>query len=129
MKLLTPKLQNKKYIFLIDAVGALISGILLFFVIGNLESVFGMPTIIAKKLAILPFLFCIFSLSCHLIRPKSGIYLRIISVLNLIYCLISIVLVVYFFDEIKPLGFTYFISEKLIVIPLAVWEWKVSFKS
>jgi hypothetical protein len=29
-------------------------------------------------------------------------------------------------NEIKPLGYVYFIVEKLIVIPLAIWEWKVS---
>lgn len=125
MKILTTDTFNKKSTFLIDGIGALISGLSLYFVIGSFESLFGMPSTFVKKLAILPFLYCIYSLSCHQIKPKSGKFLKIIALLNLVYCLISITSVIIYADVIKPLGFMYFAMEKLIVIPLAVWEWKL----
>lgn len=126
MKFLSTQILSKTNAFLIDGVGALASGISLYFIIGSFVSVFGMPTSVIQNLAILPFLYCVYSLSCHNLKPQSGIYLKIIAILNLIYCMISISLMIRYANEIKPLGYVYFIVEKLIVIPLAIWEWKVS---
>jgi hypothetical protein len=126
MKFLSTQILSKTNAFLIDGVGALASGISLYFIIGSFVSVFGMPTSVIQNLAILPFLYCVYSLSCHYFKPQSGIYLKIIAILNLIYGMISISLMIRYANEIKPLGYVYFIVEKLIVIPLAIWEWKVS---
>ncbi len=128
MKIISTETLNKKNAFLIDGIGALISGLSLYFVLGSFESLFGMPASMVKNLAMLPFLYSLYSLLCHKIKPKSRKFLKIIAILNLVYCLISITLVVIYADVIKPLGFMYFVMEKLIVIPLALWEWKVSEK-
>ena len=50
MKILSIDSLNKKNAFLLDGIGALISGLFLYFIVGSFESVFGMPAPFAKNL-------------------------------------------------------------------------------
>lgn len=113
-------------VFLIDGIGAVISALLLLLLIAPFESFFGFPAFAAINLAALPVIFSIYSLSCYWSKPKSAIYLKIISIANLTYCLITVGLVIYYFTKITIFGIVYFLIEKMIVIPLAVWEWKMA---
>jgi hypothetical protein len=57
---------------------------------------------------------------------KWQIFLKIIAFANLFYCFITFGLVIYYFNSITILGIMYFIIEKIIVIPLAVFELKLT---
>jgi hypothetical protein len=120
-------LLNPNKAFLIDGIGAAISAILLLTLIVPFEPFFGFPSAVAGKLAALPLVFCMYSLTCHFTTTTtSPILLKIIATGNLLYCLLSITLVIYFFQKLTIFGIIYFIIEKTVVVPLALWEWRIA---
>jgi len=114
------------WVFLIDGLGAAMSALLLLLLIVPFQSFFGFPSDAALKLSVLPFLFSIYSLTCYFTKPSSTVFLKIIAVANILYCLLSLGLVLIYFAQLTIFGLLYFLVEKLIVVPLAIWEWKLS---
>ena len=114
-------------IFLIDGLGAIVSALLLFLILGNFEFFFGMRKSVIDKLAILPIAFSIYSLSCYFINAKNWrVLLKIIAVANILYCCLSFGLVINQYEHITIYGILYFLIEKMIVITLALIEWQLS---
>lgn len=113
-------------LFLIDGLGALLSAFLLGIVLVALKEMIGMPK---NELYILSFLavgFATYSLFFSWKTPSNWqIYLKIISIINLIYCCLTLGLVFYHQDTITVLGVVYFLVEILIVGSLAIFEFKV----
>jgi hypothetical protein len=126
---LMAKIFRPENAFLIDGIGAAISALLLILIIAPFESFFGFPSEGAIYLAILPMVFCLYSLTCHFLKPKYwSIFLKCIAIGNILYCVFTITMAIYFFQQISIFGIIYFLNEKFIIIPLAIWEWKVSKK-
>ena len=123
-------LQTNPYtLFLIDGIGAVVSAFMLGIILPKLEHFIGMPAEILHYLAIAAALFAVYSLTCYMVRPaRWTIFLRIIGMLNLTYCAVSIALVFYYFPQLTMLGLTYFIVEKIILFSLAMIELKMSYK-
>lgn len=120
---------NSKALFLIDGIGAVISAIMLGLVLPSLNHLIGMPLHILQYLAIAACLFATYSLACYKASPNRWHqYLRLIGMINLIYCAVSLGLVFYYFPQLSKLGLAYFIIEKLIVFPLALIEIKASIR-
>jgi hypothetical protein len=118
---------NKKNIFLIDGIGALFSFISIWVLLIGFPKFFGVPIYIAKNLSILPLLFSLFSLTCYTIKPsKWFFFLRLVSMANVAYCLLTLIIVVIYYNEMTVYGVLYFIIEKLIVLPLAWIEWHLA---
>lgn len=118
---------NPKKIFLIDASGALLSAFLLGVVLVSFEDFFGMPMQVLYYLAFIASLFAVYSFLCYVKVPENWpAYLRIIAILNLIYCFVTIGLVIHFYHQLTMFGVTYFISELLIVLSLIGLELKVT---
>jgi hypothetical protein len=124
---LIPNNINPKKLFLIDSIGALLSAILLGLVLARFENIFGMPP---KTLYALSFIACIFSIYSFLCfsgkienwRP----YLKIIAIANLLYCLLTIGLIIYFYQKLTVLGLIYFVLEIIIITILAMIELKTA---
>ncbi|CAL2104288.1 conserved membrane hypothetical protein [Tenacibaculum sp. 190130A14a] len=118
---------SHKTLFLIDATGALLSCFLLGFVLVKYQSYFGIPQQTLYTLAIFPFGFFLYDLYC-LIFVKSLLYkyLKPIAYFNIIYCLISLVLVVAHMKDITLLGWLYICVEIIIVLMLAKIELNAS---
>ncbi len=115
-----------KNVFLIDGVGAFLSVLMLWCLIAPFESFFGFPGDIAKSLAVLPVIYAVYSLSCSVfVKTEQTIFIKIIIAANLLYCVLSFVLVVFYFDRITIFGLWYFLSEKVIILALVMWEWKI----
>ena len=113
--------------FLIDGLGALLSAFLLGVVLVRLEYAFGMPRKVLYPLALIACVFAVYSLSCYWFLPQNrGPYLRAIAVANLLYCCLTLGLVVYFYPQLTVLGVAYFFMEIGIVVILAVAEIKTS---
>ncbi len=128
MKKFLNNIQPRK-LFLIDSIGAFVSAIMLGLILTNFVHVFGMPKEILIYLACAACLFCIYSLSCYLQFPKRWwIYMKIIAIINIFYCTITLGFVIHLADELTVLGFIYFIGEITIVILLAAMEWKTASK-
>lgn len=120
------KIDPKK-LFLIDSLGALLSAIMLGLILARFESTFGMPQ---KVLYALSFIACIFFINSFLnFLSKTGKwrpYMKIIAVANLMYCCLTVGLIIYLFQEISPLGLIYFVLEIVLVTMLAIIELKTA---
>jgi len=113
--------MNPRKLLLIDGLGAIVSAIFLGIVLVMLQEIVGMPTQILYTLSGLASLFAIYSLSCYFfVKDNWNPYLRFIAIVNMLYCILSLVLVYIYFSELTVLGLTYFILEKVIVLTL-VW--------
>lgn len=112
-----------KNLFLLDAFGAFISALMSGLVLVNLQSYIGMPIFVLQTLALFACVFTIYSFTCYFLNSQhSKTLLKIIGLANLAYCLLSIILMVYFYQVITVLGFTYFILEKIIILLLVFYE-------
>ncbi|GAA4375585.1 hypothetical protein GCM10023186_08450 [Hymenobacter koreensis] len=110
-----------------DGLGALLSAVLLGGVLVRFESVFGMPQKALYFLSLVALLFFIYSVSCALSAPRNWrLCLRIIASLNLLYCGVTIGLMVYWHHRIMALGWLYFAAECVVIVTLAVVELKAA---
>lgn len=120
--------NNPRKLFLIDGFGAVISAVSLGVILVKLETFFGMPP---KQLYILSgaaFIFAMYSFFCYFRFPMNWRpFLKVIAISNLIYCSVTIGLVVYLFQTLTTLGLIYFILELVIIIFLVRIELKVAF--
>ena len=121
-------LQPKK-LFLIDSTGAFLSAFLLGVVLVSLERTFGMPRNVLYFLSVSACIFGIYSLMCYvLLKEHWKPYLQMIAFANLLYCCLTIGLVIYWSKELTNLGLLYFLSEIGVVITLAIVELKTASK-
>lgn len=120
---------NPKKLFLVDGLGALFSAFMLGFVLVWLEEYFGIPIHILYILAVFPILFFIYDmLVFRFVEKRIRLFLKVISVLNILYCILSLILVFGHYQELRLLGWIYIISEILIVLIIAGIEWKTASK-
>lgn len=109
--------------FLIDAFGALLTATLLAAVLARYESTFGMPSRAVNILAAIAVGFAIYSITCYLTRPANWrLFLQVIAIGNLSYCVLTLVLLFVYRLEVTALGRAYFIGEITIVAALAIYE-------
>lgn len=121
--------MNPKKLFLLDGFGALLSAFLLGVILTRFENTFGMPANALYFLAFLPCIFALYDFSCYLKLAKNqGSFLRVIAMANLVYCCISIGLMIQHFSSLTPLGLSYFVVEIAIIIFLAFIELKTAAK-
>jgi hypothetical protein len=120
---------NPRKLFLLDGAGAILSAFLLGVVLVKLERFFGIPADTLYLLAILPVFFAIYDFCCYRNGlDKVGQFLRGIAILNVLYCVLSIVCAFYHIETITSLGWAYIIIEILIVLILVILELKAANK-
>ncbi len=121
-QILTSKPRN---VFLLDGLGAMLSALLLVFLIAPLETIFGMPHDIAVKLSYPAFGFAAYSLGCFALNPQAWKpFMRVIALANFLYCCLTFTLVVIDFSLLTMLGVAYFLGEIAIVfgvIGIELW--------
>lgn len=121
--------NNPRKLFLADAIGAILSALLLVLVLANFETFFGMPENILYKLAVLPILFSIYSFGCYLLNPgRWQFFLRNIAIANILYCGITLVLVIAYYNDLSAYGIAYFLLEVPVILLLSVLELRVAGK-
>jgi hypothetical protein len=120
------KVQPQK-LFLVDCLGALLSATLLGLVLAKFEMTFGMPQNVIYILAALSCIFALYSFICFVNKSANWRPLmKIIATANLLYCCLTVGLMVYFYQKLTVLGLIYFVLELIIVIGLACIEWKIA---
>lgn len=118
--------SNPKNLFLVDAIGALLSAFLLGIVLVQFESFFGIPRETLYILAIIPCFFSGYDLMCYFrINKNLSPFLKGIAYANILYCGISLAFAFYHYHEITIWGWCYILSEVVIVLILAGIEIKV----
>lgn len=125
MKKLITKIEPQR-LFLIDAIGALISALMLGVVLTQFEAYFGMPKATLYWLAGLAGVFAVYSLTCAIRLPaKWPAFMKGIAVINWSYCVLTAVLLVVMHSAMTPLGVLYFVGEIMIVSVLGMIEFGV----
>ncbi len=116
-----------KQLFLIDGVGAIVSAVMLGLVLVGIQHLIGMPILMLYLLAGIALLFSSFSLSCFFLPISDRKpYLKTIAILNLLYCGLTVGLLIQHADLLTVWGFYYFISEICIVFVLGMIELKIA---
>mgnify|MGYP001371628244 CR=1 FL=1 len=124
------RIFSPERIFLVDGLGAAYSATMLGVVLAAFVPIFGMPSTVLYPLAGAAACLALYSLSCHFFKPRRWqTFLRGIATLNLAYCVTSIVLMSVFWNSLTIWGAAYFVSEKFVVIGLALQEFSLSRKS
>lgn len=115
--------MNYRQLFLLDGLGALVSAFFLGYVLVQWEAFFGMPREALYYLAGLAGLFALYSLTCYFLGPRPlRRYLRFIAGLNLLYCFLTLGLVIHHYPSLSFWGRAYFILEIGIILGLVYGE-------
>jgi len=114
-------------LFLIDSIGALIPSILLLYVLPHFEKVIGVPLNVLILLGSVAIVLFIYSFLCFYFLPQNWcVFMKIVAIANLLYCLLTAYLVAYLFEKLTALGITYFVCEICLIALLAFLELSVS---
>ena len=112
-----------KNIFLIDAFGAILTAFLLFFVLRTFNTFFGLSKTTLEYLSLLAVFFSVYSFSCFfLIINNWKSYLKIICIANVFYCLLTIGIIIYYYQSISVFGIAYFFGEIVVIAGLVFLE-------
>ena len=119
--------EKQKTLFLIDSIGAFMTAFSLFVIVRHFNEYFGMPKNELTFLSVIAVLFCIYSAACFLFL-KGGLkpFIRLIGIANLIYCALTIVLMIKYNPLLTILGTTYFLIEIVIICGLSFIELNVA---
>jgi hypothetical protein len=121
------KIVQSKKLFLADSLGALLSAILLVLVLAKFESIFGMPHTALYVLSVIPCIFSIYSFLCFCINTKNWKpFMKIIAIANLLYCCLTVGLMMYYYQQLSIVGLIYFVLEIIIVTTLSFIELKTA---
>ena len=121
--------SNPTKIFLIDGIGASLTASLLTVVVIPFNKEFGMPQGALYCLAIIACIFLIYSFCCAYIKSDNWPFLlRIISIANSVYCILTVTLLINFTNTVTLLGFAYFTGEIIIILSLVFMELRVAKK-
>jgi hypothetical protein len=113
-------------LFLVDSAGALITACCLFIVLRTFHEYFGMPPDVLIYLSVIAVIFSLYSLVCFFLFPRNWRpWLRAISVANLLYCGVTLTLVIYYYPGLTIWGLAYFLAEIILVCALVYVERKV----
>ena len=120
-------LEKPKSLLLIDGLGAAMTAFSLFFIWRPFSDYIGLPTTVLSNLAVIGLLYCSYSLTCFfLIKDNWSLYLKIIGWCNFLYCLLTLVIIFYFFNGLTGIGLSYFAVEISIITSLIIIELSVA---
>ncbi|MEL7146206.1 MAG: hypothetical protein AAFO69_07545 [Bacteroidota bacterium] len=128
INLLTTKVfQRPRLLFLIDGIGAILTALLLSFLVAPLESVFGLPYLTAYKLATVAIFMALYSMIVYKFFGKrwKG-WMLIIAAANTLYCLATLAVVIVNWESITVLGVIYFVLEAAIIVRLVILEFRTA---
>ena len=122
--------MTAKKLFLLDALGALLTALNLAIVLPFFQEYIGMPIASLYSLAVIASLFFCYSILCYKYLPsKWPIFLIAIAVANLLYCPLTIWVLFNNWEGLKPLGQAYFAVEFTVIMVLAAFELSFAYKN
>lgn len=122
--------QKPRTLFLIDSLGALLTTILLFLVLRNFNDYIGIPKTVVTYLSAIALCFCIYSTICYFfLKSNWKPFLIGISIANLLYCILSILVIIFHYSQLTSIGKTYFFAEIIIICTLVYIEINVVIES
>ncbi|AHZ84306.1 hypothetical protein Bb109J_c1614 [Bdellovibrio bacteriovorus] len=118
------KILNSHNIFLVDAVGALLSLVLTAGILPLLSNWTGLQPNVLYFLAVFPLLYCVFSFVCYKLTSRRPWMLLAIIFANVLYALVSgtVMLTV---QGITTWGYSFLLAEILVLLGVVLIEWSV----
>ena len=114
-------------IFLLDALGAATTAIIILFILKPNQIFIGLPEQILGTLGTIALLFSVYSFGCFFVKTSktnaAQLLLKIIAIANMIYCGLTISLICIYRFDISMLGTAYFIGEVVVILSLVLVEW------
>lgn len=125
--LLSNFIVTPRRLFLVDGLGAIVSSFMLAVVLVKFQRFFGIPVPILYFLAIIPCILALYDSLCFFFaKVKVALYLRILAMMNITYCMLSMLLAFRHQASLSGLGWTYLIVETALVLGVAWLEWEVA---
>lgn len=122
-KLISYFANKPSALFMLDSLGAALTSLSLFIISKNFAGYLGFPGYIFTYLSLIALLLCIYSAICFfLLKANWTPFLRIIAIGNFFYCILTLLLMYRFFNELTLLGLTYFFAEISIILALVYLE-------
>ncbi|WP_296618744.1 hypothetical protein [Marivirga sp.] len=119
-------LSSPSKIFLVDGLGAFFTALIIGIVFTNFQEYIGMPIEILISLALMAVIFCLYSLSCFFfLKGNWKPFLKTIAIANLLYCILTTVLIILLFHQLTVLGLIYFIGEIIVIGVLVYFEFSI----
>lgn len=126
-KIINAFIKKPSLLFLTDAIGAFTTSFLLFVVLRNLDAYFSMPDEILQVLAAVAAIFFVYSISCFFLLKKHwAIFIRIIMVLNMLYCLSTLGILILNYSSLAAFDLIHFLGEIIIICTLVIIEFRTS---
>jgi hypothetical protein len=115
---------------LVDAIGALVSAVSLGVLLPYFQSFIGLPLHLLYVLAFIAVIFLIISLSSFF-RGNCEYQkrLKMMAKFNLLYILVTWLLIILYFAEITNYGLLYFAAETIVVLVLVKFERQLAVNS
>jgi hypothetical protein len=115
---------------LVDAIGALVSTVSLGVLLPYFQSFIGLPLHLLYVLAFIAVIFLIISLSSFFCgNCEYQKRLKMMAKFNLLYILLTWLLIILYFAEITNYGLLYFAAETIIVLVLLKFERQLTVNS
>jgi len=116
-----------KILFLIDSLGALLTAFFLFVVLRNFNEYFGIPITMLTYLSVIAVCFSIYSIACYFfLKENWASFIRAIGISNLLYCVLTMGLLLVYLPILSIGGIIYFSAETTAICGLVYIELKVA---
>lgn len=126
-KLINHFTERQKTLFLVDSIGAVMTAFFLFVVMRQFNEYFGMPETVLSYLSVIAVCFCVYSTACFLfLKTGWAPFIRLIGIANLLYCALTIGLLIKYNPLLTIIGTTYFLIEIAIICGLSYIELNVA---
>ena len=114
-----------KNLLAIDAIGALLSSVMLLVLMPHLPGYFHMPKSILQSLGFTALFFSVYAACGYfLVRKNHRQWLAVIAIANAVYGFVTGFLVWQFYATISGWDILYFLLELLILVMLVAMEWR-----
>ena len=119
--------EKQKTLFLIDSLGAFMTSFSLVVFVREFNEYFGIPKKELAYLSAIAVIFCLYSAVCFLFLKRDlKPFIRYIGIANLLYCTLTILLLIQYYSLLTILGSIYFLIEIVIICGLSFVELKVA---
>ena len=126
-KLINHLAEKPKTLFLIDSLGAILTALFLFVIMRLFNEYFGMPKAVLTYLSVVAACLCIYSTTCFFkLKDNWTPFIMGISIANLLYCILTISLIIFYDPLLTIIGTTYFLLEVAIICGLVYIELNVA---
>lgn len=118
--------QKPKILFLVDGIGAILTTVFLVVIMIYFNQYFGISKTTFSCLSLFAAFLCIYSTTCFFfLKDNWTFYIRIIGSANLLYCFLTLGLMIFNHDTVTIIGMVYFLVEMALIIGLVYIELSV----